>query len=121
MRVRCTKLVSPVDGSPLTGSVWVKVGREYQVLGILADPRGRVRVQVLDDDTSPSYWPAEMFEATDERLPDNWVARLDDRGVLRLAPASWLRAGFWEDYFDGRPDAMAQFERELPALLHDDT
>ena len=117
MRLRCVRIVSPVDGSQLAESEWVRIGQEYVVLTLLIDASGHVKAQLLAEDRTPSYWPGEMFETVDETLPPNWVARLDPDGLLEFGPRDWLRKGFWEDYFDRAPEAAAQYERELSVIL----
>ena len=120
MKLRCLSIVSPVDGSQRAESAWLRVGHEYVVLTLLIDASGRVKVQILDEDQTPSYWQGEMFETSDESLPRNWVARLDPRGLLEFAPRDWLRDGFWEDYFDGVAEAEALYERELSIIVGDE-
>ncbi|MBT1189910.1 hypothetical protein HET69_39520 [Streptomyces sp. CJ_13] len=50
------------------------------------------------------------------RLPACWLAGLAD-GLLTLAPREWQRAGFWEDYFDGVPEAVAEYDRLKADIL----
>jgi hypothetical protein len=119
MKVRCLKIVSPVDGSDLAESSWVRVGHEYVVLTLLIDPSGYVKVQILAEGQSPGYWAGEMFETADETLPPNWVAHLGADGLLEFAPNDWLRKGFWKDYYDFAPEARAQYEHELSIILGD--
>ena len=121
MKLLCLRIISPVDGSPLADSAWVRVGHEYVVLTLLIDAGGQVKARILAEDQTPSYWAAEMFETSDESLPLNWVGRLGPEGLLEFAPRAWLRRGFWEDYFDGDADARAQYERELSVILGDET
>ncbi|MFC8256078.1 hypothetical protein [Streptomyces sp. NPDC056661] len=51
-----------------------------------------------------------MFTVVRERVPTCWVAGLDD-GRLTLAPPEWQRPGFWDDYFDDMPQAVAEYDR----------
>jgi hypothetical protein len=106
-----------MDGSGLAESAWVGIGQEYVVLTLHIDPSGHVQVRIVDNDKTPSVWPSEMFETTDETLPPNWVARLDPDGLLEFGPHEWLRKGFWEDYFDYVPEARAQYEHQLSVIL----
>lgn len=119
MKVRCIRIISPVDGSDLVESSWVRVGHEYVVLTLLIDPSGHVKVRIANDRESPGIWASEMFETSDENLPPNWVARLEVDGLLEFGPKDWLRKGFWEDYYDYEPEARAQYERELAIILAD--
>jgi hypothetical protein len=101
-----------MDESPL-----LTIGREYLVLSVAAQPGGRVLVRLIDNEgDSPSVWDARMFTTTSTRIPQLWGIRLDDDGVLTLAPPHWQRAGFWEDYFDDNPRAVREFQTALRAL-----
>jgi hypothetical protein len=117
MKVRCLRIVSPVDGSELDESSWVRIGHEYVVLTLLIDPSGHVKVQILAEGQSPGYWAGEMFETADETLPPNWVARLRSDGLLEFGPKDWLREGFWDDFHNSEPEARAQYERELSIII----
>ncbi|MGW6396439.1 hypothetical protein ACWFR1_39430 [Streptomyces sp. NPDC055103] len=57
-----------------------------------------------------------MFTVVSSRVPDCWVAGLED-GRVTLAPKEWQRPGFWEDYFDGEPTAGAEYERLRAEVL----
>jgi hypothetical protein len=117
MKVRCERLLSPTTGQPLERSPLLTVGAEYLVLAVVAEPGGRVVLRLIDDQgRSPSVWDARLFSTTSARIPAAWDIRVDDRGVLTLAPAAWQRPGFWEAYFDGDPDAVADFEAGLAAI-----
>jgi hypothetical protein len=37
--------------------------------------------------------------------------------VLTIGPDGWKRPGFWEDFFDYKPEAVALFEEEYQAIL----
>ncbi|MDQ0780061.1 hypothetical protein PV728_43205 [Streptomyces europaeiscabiei] len=93
----------------------VRIGEEYPVLEVSA-----ARPHVLfrlpdrsarrDEIDSPGLWDAAMFEIVSDRMPTCWVTALND-GRLTLAPQEWQRPGFWEDFFDHLPDAVAEYDR----------
>jgi hypothetical protein len=49
-------------------------------------------------------------------MPSCWVAALEG-GSLTLAPPEWQRPGFWEDYFDDEPGAIAQYARRRAEII----
>jgi hypothetical protein len=34
-----------------------------------------------------------------------------------LAPPEWQRPGFWEDYFDAEPAAVAEYDRRRAEII----
>jgi hypothetical protein len=117
MRVRCERLQSPTTGEPLQRSPLLTIGREYQVLSVIAEPGHRILLQLIDDQgDSPSIWDARLFSTTSTRIPQLWGVRIDANGVLTLAPTTWLRDGFWDAYFDGDARAVAEFQSALSTL-----
>ena len=58
-----------------------------------------------------------MAVSTD--IPSNWVASVGESGAFDLAPAKWLRPGFWEDSFNGEPQAASDFEEEKTKILNE--
>jgi hypothetical protein len=57
-----------------------------------------------------------MFETVDSSIPPNWVVRVPERGGVDLEPARWLVDGFWQDFFDGVPEAEQIFDEELAII-----
>jgi len=62
-----------------------------------------------------------MFVTVSTRIPSNWVAQLWEGGSLHLAPAAWLKPGFWEDYFDHQRDGLAAdtYRAEAEVILRE--
>ncbi len=96
----------------------------------LAGPayEGAIQARIDPDGRSSPYLVnIARFEVVDDRIPSNWRVRLGTPNTanrLTIAPASWLRDGFWEhffgEYFDERPgtlDAQADYARELEIML----
>lgn len=117
MKVRCVAIINPATLERVSQSAWVTIGREYAVLELYATPDRRFSVRLDLEGQTPGLWDSEMFETTDPTIPSVWIAQLSDRGSLRLAPPRWLVPGFWEDYFDGEPDAVAAFEEDRALIL----
>jgi hypothetical protein len=115
LQVRCVRIINPVTGLEVPGHPSVHVGSTYVVLEVLASyqtGQGRVQFRIAtDDDGVPSLWPGEMFESVDSAIPPNWGVKATPEYVV-LAPHTWLRPGFWEDFFDRVPEALEAYERE---------
>jgi hypothetical protein len=123
MRVRCVRHVNDrgedSDGSPL------ETAGEYVVIEMSGDLPGRVDVRVAlyryGGLATPALIPARVFETTDGTIPSNWSVKITDEpnGIPHfvLGPTPWLRVGFWEDYFDDRPEARSVYETELQTTL----
>jgi hypothetical protein len=85
---------------------------------------GRVVFRIPDQVDSRAYydtpglWDAATFVVVSERMPACWVAGLDS-GNLKLAPREWQRTGFWEEYFDHVPAAVAEYDRLKAEILAD--
>jgi hypothetical protein len=60
-----------------------------------------------------------MFVTVDERIPDNWIVRVGEDGIVDFEPARWAEIGFWEAYFNADSGARAAYEEELPEILGD--
>jgi hypothetical protein len=129
MIVRCLRIVD-ATGRELSETPALRVGGEYVVLMISANPGEDVRFRVHEDvsptEQSPHYpvmWPSSMFEVVRGDIPSNWRSALGGTGspgYLRLAPGSWLRPGFWEDIWDWSPgsaEASEDYSRELAIIL----
>ncbi|MCF3136649.1 hypothetical protein [Streptomyces olivochromogenes] len=123
MIVRCIQIISPATGKVVTDHPAIRVGAEYPVLEVSTTARRvELRIPELLDTTDyrdrPGLWDAAMFTVVSSRMPSCWVAELED-GRLTLAPREWQRAGFWEDYFDGVPAAVDDYDRLKAEILAD--
>ena len=116
MKVLCTSIISPVSGEPLESSTWVHIGGEYLVLGIEAVVRERIRLQIVTDEGTPSWWDSRMFATTDPRIPPDWEAAVNEKGHVTLCPTRWAAPGFWERYFDQEPEAKVEYAEELSKI-----
>lgn len=113
--MRCVRIVSPT-GEQVDTHPSVHIGGEYLALEVYASQGRPVRIRVADDAGGvPGLWEATMFVTVDGRIPPNWTAHIDDRGV-RFAPTRWHEPGFWEQYCDGDTAAIAVFEREVALM-----
>lgn len=118
MRVKCTRIPYLGPGRPLDSSPWVTVGAEYTVISLLANPQGKITLHIVTDDGEGfAMYGSESFSITDGSIPESWVARMDEGGMLQLAPEPWLADGFWEAYYDGDPTAADEVKTYLRRIL----
>lgn len=112
MRGLCRRIESPTTGGELEDSPWLTIGREYDVLEIVAYPGREVLLRISGDDGAggPGLWDSRLFATTSASLPTSWVASIDADGTMRMGPGAWHRYGFWEAYFDGDPRAVSDFK-----------
>jgi hypothetical protein len=113
MRVACVKLLDTRGGEAET-STRLTLDSEYVGLSIGTDPLGGMWVRIIGDaGDGPGVWPTEMFLTVSTEVPSSWVASVGEGGLVDLAPPSWLRPGFWEDYFNGtrRPSRTSRRRR----------
>jgi hypothetical protein len=118
MIVQCVKIISPIEGEGEVAEYpGVRVGALYSVLDIGAGP-DYYWIRIWDEgrEGPGSLWDPEMFETVDSRMSSRWTASID-QGHLRFAPHAWQRPGFWDDYFQGIPDAVASVKSEIEFML----
>jgi len=84
----------------------------YLVLGIEADD-----FRILNDRGRPYLYPPEIFTIMDAREPADWVSELGEDQERYAYPPPLNDCGFFEDYFDGRPEAVATFWRVMNRRL----
>jgi hypothetical protein len=112
MKVLCVKIISPVTREEVLEHPGVRLHEEYSVLSIIVEPSRGAKLRIMTSDGTPALFDAAMFATSNGHLPSNWVVHVSENGVLELGPASWLKPGFWERYFDKDPAAVAAFEAE---------
>lgn len=118
MIVRCVRLINEVTGEFEESSPWATVGKTYVVLAISMTPDQPVRFRLIGDDAgTPVLFDSRMFELVSDEIPSSWRVDLVADGFVEMAPSSWLRQGFWDDYFDVDPAARREFEAEATAML----
>lgn len=84
----------------------------YLVLGIEADD-----LRILNDQGRPYLYPRELFTVIDAREPEDWVNELGEDQERYAYPPPLNSSGFFEDYFDGKPEAVATFWRVMNRRL----
>lgn len=94
------------------------VGRSYAVYALTVFA-GDTWYYLLDDDDRavPIWYPAVLFEVTDESIPDDWVfgyvrPRSDDGGYPVVSFPEWaLDRHFYERLAEGSAEAQEIFAR----------
>jgi hypothetical protein len=84
----------------------IKANRIYEVIGISCD-----HYRVINDIGEPVLYPNYLFEVIDDSLPKSWVKSEFTDGEYYIDPPELCGQGFYEDYFDGVPEAKAIFEK----------
>jgi hypothetical protein len=108
MKVRCIKLLDSM-GEVAEHSAWARVGNVYHVLSISISP-SQTRLCLIGDEPTPALFELDMFEIVSSTIPSVWVITSPKSGWFSLAPEPWSRPGFWEEFYDREPEAMACFE-----------
>jgi hypothetical protein len=87
-------------------------GNVYTVLGIERDD-----YRIISDQGLPYLYPHRIFELVDPSEPDDWVTERGTEGERYSYPQEIARRGFFEDYFDRKPDAVEAFRRYTSKLF----
>ena len=95
----------------------LKVGQIYEVYGTSVW-RSIVSVLVVDEDDSPTWYPAEVFKVVDDTVPDNWFFKYypdNQFGVQAVWGPELLvkEDGFYDALNDRVPSALHRFRMEL--------
>lgn len=84
----------------------------YLVLGIEADD-----LRILNDQGRPFLYPRDLFVVVDAREPSDWVNELGEDNERYAYPPPLNISGFFEDFFEGKPEAVATFWRVMNRRL----
>jgi hypothetical protein len=83
----------------------ITVGNVYIVVGI-----DDTNFRIISDFGEPVLYEKEIFDVVDSTIPPQWIRRDYGDGEYFIDPPELSRRGFYEDYFDGVPDAVEIFE-----------
>jgi hypothetical protein len=87
-------------------------GQQYSVIGIEAGD-----YRLLNDAGRPYLYPTSAFEIVDPRQPASWITETGEDGEHYAYPRELNAPGFFEDFFDDKPAAVATFWRAVNARL----
>ena len=76
----------------------------YFVIGIEADD-----YRILNDYGKPYIYPPQLFEVIDSHEPSIWITEYGDDDERYSYPAVLNEVGFFEDFFDGKDEALSGF------------
>lgn len=76
----------------------------YFVIGIEADD-----YRILNDFGKTYFYPPHLFEVIDPREPSIWTTEYGEDGERYSCQPVLKEAGFFEDYFDGKEEALSKF------------
>jgi hypothetical protein len=80
----------------------------YTVIGI-----DNENFRVVNEIGEPILYPKELFDIVDSVVPGIWVKKEFEDGDYYIDPPELSEAGFYEDYFDMREDAVKTFQKFL--------
>ena len=81
-------------------------GQAYVVIGIEAND-----LRILNDAGRPFLYPRRLFALADSQEPSDWVTEYGEEGERYSYPPPLNKPGFFEDFFDEKPKAVATFWR----------
>ena len=90
----------------------LSVGHPYHVIGIEADD-----LRLLNDHGQPVLYPADLFHVRDATEPADWITETGDDGERYAYPPALHAPGFFEDLFNGHPDAIQTFWNTINRTL----
>jgi hypothetical protein len=82
------------------------------VIGIEADD-----FRILNDKGRPYLYPNNLFEVVDPREPDDWITEFGEEGERYAYPSPLNEVGFFEDFFDDKPETVITFWRVVNQRL----
>lgn len=87
-------------------------GQSYVVIGIEADD-----YRILNDHGRPYLYPHDLFEVEVAYEPNDWVTEIGEEGERYSYPPTLNATGFFENFFDGKQEAIALFWRVINQRL----
>jgi hypothetical protein len=82
----------------------ISPNKAYHVIGFDDE-----NFRIMNDLNEPVLYPKYLFNVIDSVLPTDWIKTSYDEGEYFVNPLELSEPGFYEDYFDGVPDAVEKF------------
>jgi hypothetical protein len=86
----------------------VSTRQPYVVIGVEADD-----LRILNDVGRPCLYPSRLFAVVDRGEPTDWMTEFGTDGERYAYPPPLDEPGFFEDFFDDKPKAVATFWRMI--------
>lgn len=86
--------------------------QSYHVIGIEADD-----YRILNDPGRPYLYPHDLFEIELPYEPGDWITKIGEEGKRYSYPAALNAPVFFEDFFDGKKEAISLFWRIINQRL----
>jgi hypothetical protein len=83
-------------------------GLSYVAIGIEAGD-----YRILNDQGRPYLYPSRLFKITDSSKLQDWITEQGEDGESYAYPRQLNAVGFFEDFFDAKPKAVATFWRTV--------
>jgi hypothetical protein len=83
-------------------------GHVYDVIGIEADD-----YRILNDEGQPYLYDHDLFVIVDDQEPADWETEFGEEGERYAYPPELNEPGFFEDFFDGKTEAIVTFHHYL--------
>ncbi len=84
---------------------YISPEKEYYVFGL-----DHESFRILDDENEPALYPKNLFVVTDDAIPVDWVWNRYSEDEYYADPPGLHEPGFYEDYFDGKQEAIQRFD-----------
>lgn len=86
--------------------------QHYFVLGIEADD-----YRILNDAGKPYLYEAHLFDVVENTEPEDWIIEFGEDGERYAYPTPLNQPGFFEDFFDQKPEQVSIFWRVVNQRL----
>lgn len=83
-------------------------GQEYLVIGL-----DHESYRIVDNKGEPILFPKDGFKIVDDAIPEDWIWKRFGEDEYYADPPELSRPGFYEDYFDGKTEAVKQLRDYL--------
>ena len=90
----------------------LSVSQPYFVIGIEAND-----FRILNDKGKPYLYPSDLFDVIDPQHPQDWITEFGSDGEEYSYPACLNAPGFFEDFFDQKPEQTSVFWHVLNQTL----
>ncbi|WP_332606120.1 hypothetical protein [Acinetobacter sp. ESBL14] len=112
MKVRVLKNKSDDIYDDVVKQHALMIGKEYEVLEI-SDSTFRL----FNERMEPILFDKNLFEITDPTISKNWIKQEYEDGEYYITPPEFLtHRYFFEEYFDGNPDIVQQFNNYIKSI-----